>query len=277
MKDKASQAEDKVLSIENLVRILLVCSWFCGCSIKDSSEYSSQMIFNCQTKNAVCFDYKDGKTTVEILKESNTEESGPKPLVVANQKPIKITSINQLTKMIQGKRVIFYTGAGISAEVIPTMNELLKDLGDKDQLAINVKKNPGKYIQILDSFFKKCERAEPTKAHIALHNIISKTGSLLITENLDLLHQKSGDAPLTRGNFSETHVDISKVDYIVTIGLASDESGFLNLYKKLNPNGIIIAINTDKNIEYLSNKDFILQKDAQIAIPEMLNLTTPQS
>jgi hypothetical protein len=230
------------------------------------------MIFGLGTKGAVCFDYKNGKTTFTVLKESNTEESGPNPLVVTNPKPVKITSVNYLTKMIQGKRVIFYTGAGISSGVIPTMNELLKDLGDIEQLVTNVKKSPREYIQILDNFFKKCERAEPTKAHIALHNIISKTESLLITENLDLLHQKSGDIPLTRGNFSTSHMEFSKSDYVVTIGLASDESGLLNLYKKLNPNGVIIAININENIEYLSNEDFVLRKDAQIAIPEMLNL-----
>jgi NAD-dependent SIR2 family protein deacetylase len=228
------------------------------------------MIFNIKKHGAVCFDYTNGKTTVEIIKESNTEKSVPSPLVATNQHPIKIESVKHLAKMIHGRRVIFYTGAGISSGVIPTMNELLKDLGDTEQLINNVTKNPEKYIQILNNFFKKCEMAEPTRAHIALHSIISKTGSLLITENIDLLHQKSGDIPLTRGNFSESHEELADADYVVAIGLSSDESGLLRLYKKLNPNGIIIAINTSKNIEYLSNKDFILQKDAQVIISEML-------
>jgi NAD-dependent SIR2 family protein deacetylase len=134
----------------------------------------------------------------------------------------------------------------------------------------NVVKNPKKYIQVLDNFFKKCLNAKPTKAHFALHDIILKTWSLLIIENLDLLHQKSGDTPLTRGNFSKSQMELSKADYVVTIGLASDESTLLNLYKKLNPKGIIIAININEDIDYLSNKDFVLQKNAQIAVPEIL-------
>jgi NAD-dependent SIR2 family protein deacetylase len=191
---------------------------------------------------------------------------------VKNQSPVRIASVNYLTRMIQGKRVIFYTGAGISARVIPTMGELLRNLGGKDQLILNVQKNPEKYVQVLDNFFKKCERAEPTDAHKALHNIISKTGSLLITENLDLLHQKSGDSPITRGEFPRAYNELSRTDYMVTIGLASDESGLLNMYKKLNPNGRIIAININCSLEYLSDRDYILQKDIQLALPELQGL-----
>jgi NAD-dependent deacetylase len=228
------------------------------------------MIFVSKSKEAVCFDYSKGKTEMTILRASDEEGTDPKPLILKNQIPIKIKTIRNLADIIQSKRVIFYTGAGISSGAVPTMNELLKSLGDKNRLIINVRKNPRKYIKIFDDFFKKCEEAEPTKAHLALHSIISKTGALLITENVDLLHQKSGDNPVTRDDFSRVcKEELSRADYVIAIGLASDESGLLNLYKKLKPDGRIIAINIGERLEYLSSEDYLLLKDVQIALPEL--------
>ena len=189
----------------------------------------------------------------------------------------KRISEKELAEIIKNKRVIFYTGAGISAGYVPTMNQLMNDLKmvkkfeELKEYIVDLIANSENYVKILQNFFDKCENAFPSDAHNILAHFIQKRGQLLITENLDQLHQKTGLTPIvlasndnySRGKFSEKIKDeVLKSDAVITIGLNSDESGFLKYYKKLNPEGKIISINL-QNTDYLSDDDLILIGDVQ--------------
>ena len=186
-------------------------------------------------------------------------------------------SCEKLNEIIKTKKVIFYTGAGISAAAIPTMNVLLSQLkisedleeGDKLQGYISdVISHPEKYTEILRDFFDRCENALPTNAHVLLSECIKKFNHLLVTENVDKLHQKSAAEPIVfagsdrYGDDGKITEIVKKSGFIVTIGLNSDESGFLNFYKTRNPQGKIISVNLEQT-NYLSDEDFYVEGDIQ--------------
>lgn len=201
------------------------------------------------------------------------------PLVVSTNIP-KSTTITELAQKIAGKRVAFYTGAGISAGVVLTMSELVEQLGlDENFKSITssfiqrVLNHPESFIKPMDSFYKACLYGEPTKAHVALCKIVQHKNWGVLTENLDQLHQRSGIDPLNHSmpDWLKFHIhtdDLQKLDAIITVGLASDESGFLGWYKKHNPCGIIIAINLCQP-NYLDVNDYVLIGDAQTTLPDL--------
>ena len=55
---------------------------------------------------------------------------------------------------------------------------------------------------------------------------------------------------------------------MITVGLASDESGFLGWYKATNPKGTIIAINLQQP-NYLGEEDLLLIDDVQQLLPAL--------
>ncbi|MDR1334944.1 MAG: hypothetical protein LBJ19_01555 [Holosporaceae bacterium] len=95
---------------------------------------------------------------------------------------------------------------------------------------------------------------------------------MLITENLDQLHQKTGLSPLVsagRDHYSSAMAnDIQNINFVITVGLNTDESGFLKWYKANNPRGKIISINL-VNTCYLSSNDFFLKGDAQVITKQL--------
>lgn len=196
--------------------------------------------------------------------------------LVCKDTPAKMTC-EELKAIIRTKKVIFYTGAGISAQAIPTMNILMQYLGMSEDLEYGNKlqqyiceviNNPGKYTKILQDFFDRCRNAPPTTAHTLLAKCVKKFGHLLVTENVDQLHQNSGIEPTVfagHDRYSENAKIIEaakKSEFIITIGLNSDESGFLKFYKIHNPKGKIISVNLIST-NYLSDRDFYVEGDIQ--------------
>lgn len=84
-------------------------------------------------------------------------------------------------------KVIFFTGAGISAESgIPTFAEMD---GIRDKLSRDfAHRNPEEYIKTIRKMKEVCDNAEPNAAHYA----IAKTGFPVITMNIDKLHTRAG-------------------------------------------------------------------------------------
>jgi NAD-dependent deacetylase len=200
------------------------------------------------------------------------------PRVLKNQSP-RVAIISEIIACIRNKHCIFYTGAGISAGVVPTMTELMKNLQieesqSKESLLStlqDVLKNPDAYIQPMEDFYQPCLYGTPTLAHIALRDIVHQKKWGLLTENLDLLHQRSGINPLHHDgtNWLKSNVsiaDLKKIDYVITGGLAGDESGFLGWYKTTHPEGTIIAINLQQP-NYLDEKDLLVIGDVQSLLP----------
>jgi hypothetical protein len=113
--------------------------------------------------------------------------------LVCNETPRSI-SIAALAEIIKTQKVIFYTGAGISAGAVPTMDELKKDLKVPRKLekgrslqnyVAEIIENPDLYAEVLQKFYDKCENAEQTVAHHELAKMVQHYKHILTTENLE--------------------------------------------------------------------------------------------
>lgn len=242
--------------------------------------------------NTLVYSYVDIGGNVSKKQKKTKFSMFTQPLTIPQATPIKL-SASEVAKFISDKNVIFYTGAGISSPVVPDMTELMRQLEilhnpnsiiDKFTHVIEfirrILKESNEVIKIIDDFKEACLYGNPTPAHYAVRDIILLKNWQLLTENFDLLHQRSGIEPLGRirrtdkidfcwlkKNIKPQH--LKQIDFIVAIGLRSDEVGFLALYKKHNPKGKIIAMNFIQP-EYLENDDILVLGDVQKTLPNLL-------
>jgi NAD-dependent SIR2 family protein deacetylase len=192
--------------------------------------------------------------------------------------PISITDV---AKIIKTKKVIFYTGAGISACCVPTMAPLELDLGitalaanrNYTEFIVNFFKNIDHAIKVMKAFFYNCEYSHPSAAHCALSQIVKKYGHFLYTENIDQLHQKTGLKPVVMpGRKKKAQAkSVNTVQYIITVGLSADDGGFLKYCKQINPSIRIISIDLNQTC-YLSSEDFTLIGNVQEILPQLASL-----
>jgi len=195
--------------------------------------------------------------------------------------PKEIT-IQELTELIKNKKCCFYTGAGISAGIVPTMNELdvvlFYRLPNKETIVQALEKivaNPQTYLKHMKAFYKACLEGAPSAAHKTIAKIAIEKDWCVLTENIDLLHEHSGIKPTHRGHlFTDIDADdLKQLDIILAIGLSEDQSNFLNWYKQHNPQGIIVGINMN-DVCYLSDQDYIVKRDIQETLVELAKLTS---
>lgn len=196
------------------------------------------------------------------------------------------TLINQaaLESIIKTKKVLFYTGAGLSlASGVPAMNELKELLGLEggERFVFFLEKaieSPRACAEKIRSFHNACLYSAPTPAHFALKDLSLYNNTRLVTENLDCLHEASGVFPY-RIDAKHLREEIGReslvqFDYIVCIGLSFDDRGFLGWYKEQNPEGKIIAIDIHQP-SYLGEEDFWIQEDLQVLIPNIQHAISP--
>lgn len=211
----------------------------------------------------------------------NTPVPDAKKLVVGEGTP-QMMSAEQLVEILANRHVLFYTGAGISASVVPAMAQLEPDLGLTEDLyrteglkqyVERATRNPRQLLRIMAQFQDRCANAEPTEAHRILAKISQERHFTLVTENLDQLHQKTGMNPILAclnryQSNSALKDELLKLDVIVTVGLNSDESGFLAYALLINPKIRIISLNLVKT-NYLSNNDYWVKGDIQSVFREV--------
>jgi len=188
--------------------------------------------------------------------------------------PVIIT-FDELCNLLRDKKFIFYTGAGISAAgSVATMHDLEVSLHMHDSAGAFLKTiifSPSSIAKAFTSFCQNALASPPTPAHRAVHAIAQEKSVCIVTENIDLLHQRAGSAPLhanCEAIRSLTPHDFLAVEAVVCIGLSHDDRGFLQYYKQHNPNGLIIALDLAMP-QYLSEKDFLLQSDVQLILPQL--------
>ncbi|PCI78408.1 hypothetical protein COB21_00825 [Candidatus Aerophobetes bacterium] len=184
-----------------------------------------------------------------------------------------------LTEIIRDKKVLFYTGAGLSiAANVPAMGELERLMGFKTGVDFvrsleRVIKHPYKAARVIKNFHNACLYNQPTSAHVALNVLSSFKNVRVITENLDFLHEASGMDPYRIADADEVRENLNaailqEFDYVVCMGLSFDDRGFLGWYKEQNPEGKIIAVDLFKPT-YLGQEDFWVQGNLQQIIPEV--------
>lgn len=243
-----------------------------------------KIMLNDQEKRAYIFEYPHIQTTVEQKEYEPSDSSIGKYLINeprnVNEVNINLMDSETLAEFIQTKKILFYTGAGVSAGVVPIMDQLINSLEIskvKDGLSLNVYivdiiENSQKYHEAMDHFYNACLNGEPTPCHNALTLLSKKLSCKIITENVDLLHLKTGiHVPIAEAEWLQNEIDIKSLQNlgaVICLGLRSDERGFLGWYKKHNPQGIIIALNLQQP-NYLGQEDFFVKCDVQTLLPDL--------
>ena len=211
---------------------------------------------------------------IENARERKIEKADPQSL-----------TLQECAFLIRQKKILFLTGAGMSiAAGIPTFPELFKDLGFVftemvDDMVKVALKDPQRISSVVSKFHQSFCEASPTTAHFALAKLAEYKGVQIVTGNVDLLHQRAGIEPYLIG---APHVDFDiekdltelvakKIDAIFCIGSSFDFRGFIGRYKKLNPQGLIIAINKEKP-KYIGDEDFFVSGDSQEIVPDLADL-----
>lgn len=209
------------------------------------------------------------KEVTEKIKAEIRERILPKPQEM---------KMMQLLEILKNKKVLFYTGAGISmASGVHNMEQLQETLGIEmskkiDGLLKKAVTNPQDVIDSWEEFTKAAFEKPATPAHQSLSSLAQKLKSQIFTENVDHLQERAGVKAIhLTGPWLKENVQpewLKDIDVVITVGLSYDDRGFLGWYKENNPNGKIVAINLNQP-SYLGSEDFMLRGNCQKVIPEL--------
>ncbi len=193
------------------------------------------------------------------------------------------------------KKVAFYSGAGISvAAGIDDINGYNRrisgtdarpnSLQDLEAIAARVKADPKAILSSVKGFFQSFYLTEPAAAHEAIAEIqqISPNDTPVFTENLDLLHQKTGVEVMPMKPAEEMKAQLNEdalrqLDTIVCTGLSHDDRGFIAYLREINP-GITIVGNALPGqkpifIDETNPNDIYLAGNAHEILPRLAQLT----
>mgnify|MGYP002336096872 CR=1 FL=1 len=134
-------------------------------------------------------------------------------------------------------------------------------------------RNPEQIRAAFGSFCESAINSEPTSAHYALKALAQEKEVAIITENVDLLQQRTGIEPifaLSELLASVSEADWRQIDAIICIGLSHDDRGLLAWYKQQNPEGLLVAIDL-KIPNYLSDNDYVCLGDLQEILSQLGN------
>ena len=184
----------------------------------------------------------------------------------------------QLAELLKSKKVLFYTGAGISmGGGVHGMDDLLNnfqiDLTQKtDGFLRRSVADPEAIKRSLQNFIDAMHKSPATSAHESLARLAQKLKCKIFTENNDTLQEKTGvRAEHLSGRWLRKNIQkewLKEIDAVITIGLSADDRGFLGWYKENNPSGKIVAINLNQP-SYIGTEDFLLKGNLQKIILEL--------
>lgn len=224
------------------------------------------------------------KSSEPALEESMQDYFiGPQRKIVSENNRPQEKTIEQVAEYVRAKRIVFYTGAGISlAAGVDDMNHLKALLGmsaDFLKYAEYVKNNEQLVLNNFAAFCHRAFTAESTPAHKAIAAIALAKKIQVMTENFDFLHQRSGIMPfeVSAQAVSQNIVpqDMQDVDALVCVGMSADDKGLLQWYKDHNPLGKIIAFNLIVP-EYVDGNDWVVLGDLQKTLPAVKEIVLDQ-
>jgi NAD-dependent deacetylase len=146
-------------------------------------------------------------------------------------------------------RVVFFTGAGISAASgVPTF----ADMGDiREKLTRSfANTHPVEYTETIRMMCEACNKAEPNPAHKA----IAEAGFQVITMNVDKLHERAGSPPFSATNkrgLLEIHGMLPTQEQLDNPYFAAEYNGIV-LYDDIAPK----YITAKKLVQELTSNDF---------------------
>lgn len=198
-------------------------------------------------------------------------------LSTKDEEPQRVSPDHLHLRLNDGRRIVFYIGAGISAGAgVYAMSGLNKAIGIDWEHAVDAATlhiATHQEERVLEPFKTFCRSAfdtSPSPAHRALASLAVKIGAPIISENFDHLMEKTGVPPLTSAvnvafkEIADEH--LREIDEVWCLGLSHDARGFLGLYKDRHPQGTILAISKDLP-SYMGRSDIFVEGDLQEILP----------
>jgi uncharacterized protein len=190
-------------------------------------------------------------------------------------------TVEMVSRRLSGKRLVAYTGAGLSQasgiltfEGSDSLEERLKLIEDFPGMAVDwMVDRPTDLANVLGAFEASFLTALPNVAHRALANL-EREGVLhgVITSNFDDLHESAGSRNVCRctaGNtaiWSPDHRVPSGA--LIVIGVSEDEQRVIETFRSAGWRVITVNPTTPP---YLCDRDWLIQDTAERALPELAN------
>lgn len=177
---------------------------------------------------------------------------------------------SEIIKLIKEKKVLIFTGAGISiASGIPDLEGLIslqqEIFHHPEQFFQDIVSNQTSHrIEKAKQFHQLITASEPNNNHWYIAQLCKKYGFALATGNIDGLHEKTQLTPIYQTSPDKVEIpNIEQYDVILTIGLSNEGMGKVaEEYRIRNANGRIIAINVTPPA-YLGSNDFYLEGNTE--------------
>jgi hypothetical protein len=230
-----------------------------------------------------CCRHEEGPDPLRFLQAiaDSRRRTAPQPLEPPPQVIVcHILSAEDLSEIFLTKRVLVFTGAGIStASGFPDADGLSSSLGFDDTRPVDgfvrdVLTNPASLAERVE----RMHQVAPTRAHWVLKRLQDRLGFEVWTGNFDGLHEATGTKVRFMASTDEEldPEDLRRFDAVVAIGVSMFGFGrFATAYRKAHPDGRIIAIDTDIP-GYLREKDGVVRGDVQEALSKLEQLVGPR-
>ena len=226
---------------------------------------------------------------LQDLQEQQDFKLDPKPSLPQS----KLASVDLISEKIQaGKKVHFFTGAGLSVDAIPDWIGLMKAMGydQKRDSELNLQDslatihNEQDLLQMmvqLHETHKNFFQGVPSKGHQIIGNISETTGCAILTDNRDILHQVSGFDAIhvcqiadfqTRPWDPVVTCNPQEIDALVVCGMGGDRRGFLKWLREKNPNVEIINLNLQNTLAGWQKVDYFIEGDVQKNLQDLEKL-----
>jgi uncharacterized protein len=190
--------------------------------------------------------------------------------------PERVLTLVELAARISGRRVVAYTGAGISAASgIPTfdgdasLNNAIPLMEDFPGDVLNwIVERPAALVSELGTFQARLWGAEPNAAHWALAHL-ERMGYLaaVVTNNFDRLHEQAGTRYVRRPHRTRKLIpDGVKVEVLLVIGVSDDEHGFVQDLRLEGAEIIVISPDTPR---FLRPGDALVRGRAEDVLPQI--------
>jgi len=181
--------------------------------------------------------------------------------IMRQEQEVNRIDVQNFAELLREKEnIAFIIGAGMSAEIIPTLPALYKSLGLEEEAGTyyvtqnslskflpDFLSNPEKYYSIISSFCSTINGIhQPTKAHIALKEVVDLLESdqknvFIYSANLDSLEEQ---LHLNVLDEDKMIADLNSLTLVV-LGLRNDHSYLINRYKSILSQTEVFSFNLD--------------------------------
>jgi len=152
-----------------------------------------------------------------------------------------------MSQPIDGNKIVVFSGAGISAESgIKTFRDNNGLWEDRDPMKIASveawNRTPEDVIDFHNERLREVERADPNSAHLAISSLEEHFEVIVVTQNVDDLHERSGSSKVyhLHGAVTQVYPDGKPLE-VINRGFKPISIGEMSEGRQLRPNVVLFG------------------------------------